>query len=150
MESCLRLRRASVARVRGWHSDAVPVARRLRDHNEAHILAAAIEDLMRYLRGDGEAGGRNEAVFCTVEFDGELTGENVEELRGVLVKVALFGGAGRHTLFDHAEGAGAMEVPAIAEDGADGAGPGVVFGIIAMDRFHFAGCSFDALQHVSC
>ena len=72
-------------------------------------------------------------MLVTVELDGELTGENVEELRSVRMHVALFGGTGRHALFDHAEGAGAMEMPAIAEAGADGTGPRVVLGIRLAD-----------------
>jgi hypothetical protein len=78
-------------------------------------------------------------MLVTVELDGELTGENVEELRSVRMHVALFGGTGRHALFDHAEGAGAMEMPAIAEAGADGTGPRVVLGIVAADVFHCSG-----------
>jgi hypothetical protein len=75
-------------------------------------------------------------MLFTIELNGELTGENVEELRSVRMHVALFGGTGRHALFDHAEGAGAMEMPAIAEAGADGTGPRVVLGIVAADVFH--------------
>jgi hypothetical protein len=78
-------------------------------------------------------------MLFTIELDGELTGENVKELRSVRMQVALFGGAGRHALFDHAEGAGAMEMPAITEDGADGAGPGVVFGVVGADNLHCGG-----------
>jgi hypothetical protein len=112
------------------------MTRWLRNHKEARISAAAIEDLMRRLRCNGDAlAGLEEAFFATL-FDGELTGEYVEELRGALVEVVLFGGAGRHALFDHAEIFGAMEMPAIARLRAAGAGPGVVLGIVVTDNPH--------------
>ncbi len=53
-------------------------------------------------------------MLFTIELDGEFAGEHIEELRRALVEVALLSGAGRHALFDDAEGIGAMEVPAVA------------------------------------
>src|ERR1700744_2735180 len=76
-------------------------------------------------------------MLFTIELEDEFTGENVEELRGVLVEVALFGGAGRHALFDHAEIYGAMEMPAIARLRAADAGPGVVLGVVDADGHLF-------------
>lgn len=113
------------------------MARRLRDHKEARVFTGAIEDLMRRLRCNGEAAAERETMLFTIELDGELTGENVEELGGVRMQVALFGGGGRHALFDHAEGAGAMEMPAVARLRADSAGPRVVFGIVGADGHLF-------------
>jgi hypothetical protein len=142
LESCLRLRCVSLACLCRWYRDSIPVAGWLGDHEEACVLPAAIEDLMRRLRGHGEAGGGGEAVLFTVEFDGELAGEDVEELRRALMHVTLLCGAGRHALFDHAEGVGAMEVPAVTRLRTDSAGPGVVLGIVGMDGLHASLKSF--------
>ena len=136
MEWRLLLRRISgAARLRP--SDSIAMTGRLGDDEETCILAAMIEDLMRRLRGYAEAGAGCEAVFFTVEFDGELAGEHVKELRRAVVHVALLGGARRHALFDHAESVGAMEVPAITHLLVNGAGPGVVLGIVGADGHLF-------------
>jgi hypothetical protein len=58
-------------------------------------------------------------MFFTIEFDDEFSGQNVEELHSPLMEVALLRATGRHALFDDAEGFRAVEVPAIAEVGAD-------------------------------
>jgi hypothetical protein len=59
-------------------------------------------------------------------------------LHSALMEVALLRAAGRHALFDDAEGFRAVEMPAIAEVCADRARPGVVFGVAAADDSHAA------------
>src|ERR1700742_2809525 len=86
----------------------IAMAGRLGDDEETCVMAAAIEDLMRRSGGNGEAGVRREAVFCSVKFNGELSGEHVKELRAVPVEVAALGGVRRHAFFDDAEPGGAM------------------------------------------
>ena len=121
----------------------VSVAGRLRDDEKTRVFPAAIEDLMRCLRGDGESGRCREPMLFTGEFDDEFAGEYVEELCCALVEMALLGGAGRHALFDNAEGFGAMKMPAVAEKLADGiwirdTGPRVVLGVGNTDGLHLA------------
>ena len=115
---------------------AISVAGRLGDDEEARVFSAAIENLMRRLWGNGEAGRWHEPMLFAIELDGELAGEHIEELCCTLMEVTLLGGGGRHALFDDAQGIGAMEVPAVAKMLADGARPGVVLGVAGADRTH--------------
>jgi hypothetical protein len=124
----LRLRPTSVARLRRIYSDSIAMARRLGNDEETCVLAAAIEDLMRHLRGHSQPREGRETVILTVQFDGELAVEDVEELRRALVQVALLCGPRRHAFFYHAERFRTMKMPAIARLRAGGAGPGVVLG----------------------
>jgi hypothetical protein len=129
----------SAAYLRWRDRDSIAMAGRLGDHEKARLFAATIEDLMRRQRGHGEASEWRETEFFAIEFDGEHAGEHVEELRRALMHVALLRGIGRHTFFDHAEGIRAMEMPAIAQVGTDGAGPGVVLGVAGAGDFHCGG-----------
>ena len=54
-------------------------------------------------------------MLFTGSFDSELTSEHIEELCCALMQVALLGRARRHALFDDAEVAGTMEMPAVAQ-----------------------------------
>jgi hypothetical protein len=92
----------------------VAVAGRLRDDEEARVLVAAVENLMRCLCGDVEAHRWREPVLVTIEFDDEFAGQHVEELCRTLVEVTLLGGTGRHALFDDADGVSPDEVPTVA------------------------------------
>ena len=112
-----------------FDSYPITVAGRVGDDEEARVLGAAIEDLMRRLGGYRESGEWLELMFFAVELDGQFPNEHVKELGCVLMKVALLGGSRRHAFFDDAERCGAMEVPAVAGVPADGAGPGIVLGI---------------------
>jgi hypothetical protein len=123
--------------------DAVAVTGWLGDDEEAGIYGAAIEDLMRSLCGDGEAGVWREAMryialFGSGELDGEFAREHIEKLRGALVEMAALRGCGRHAFLDDAETGGAMKVPAVTGLRADGAGPGVVLGVGGADDAQWA------------
>jgi hypothetical protein len=82
--------------------------------------------------GDFEAFAGVEDDVVVVDFEGEFSLEDVEELMGVDVGVTGFAGAGRHELFDDAEFGGTDEVPAVAVCGL-WASPLVVFGGFCAD-----------------
>ena len=111
----------------------IPVAGRVGDDEEARVLGAAIEDLMRHRGRYRESGEGREPMFFAIELDGQFPNQHVEELCCVLVKMAPLGGSRRHAFFDDAERCGAMEVPAVASVLAYGAGPGIVLGISDAD-----------------
>ena len=115
---------------------AISVAGRLGDDEEARVFSAAIENLMRRLWGNGEAGRWHEPMLFAIELDGELAGEHIEELCCTLMEVTLLGGGGRHALFDDAQRIGAMEMPAVAGMLAGGTRPGVVLGVAGADGTH--------------
>jgi hypothetical protein len=77
-------------------------------------------------------------MLFAIDLDDEFSGEHVEELHSALMEVALLRAAGRHALFDDAEGFGTVEVPAVAGLLAECTGPGVVFGVAAADDSHAA------------
>ena len=116
-----------------FDSYPIPMAGRVGDDEEARVLGAAIEDLMRRLGGNKESGEGSELMFFAIELDGQFFNKHIEELCYVLVIMAPLGGSGRHAFFDDAEGCGAMEVPAVAGVLAYGAGPGIVLGISDAD-----------------
>jgi hypothetical protein len=110
----------------------------LGDDEKARVLAAAVEDLMRCFYWDGQARRGHEPMFLTIELDDEFSGKHVKELHSALMEMALLRAAGRHALFDDAEGFGTVEVPAVTGLLSECTGPGVVFGIAAADDSHAA------------
>ena len=80
---CRSLRVMSLNRcgfcLRGY---SVSMTGRLRDDEEASVFGAAIGDLVRCSGGNSQAGVRQEAVLFSAQFNGKLTREHVEELRG--------------------------------------------------------------------
>jgi hypothetical protein len=70
---------------------------------EAGGGCASVDGLMALAGGDLEAFSGVEDDVVVVDFEGEFTLEDVEELMGVDVAVTGFAGAGRHEFFDDAE-----------------------------------------------
>ena len=110
--------------------DAVAVAGRLAGDDDAKRGRAAVDGLVGLAGGDFDALTWLEGEVVVLDLDGERAGEDVEELAGVGVVVAGFGGGGGHELFDDAEVGGLDEVPAVAV-----VAPGVVLGGDGGDGF---------------
>jgi hypothetical protein len=90
------------------------MAWRVAGNEHAYGTGTAIDCLMRSAGSDLEAftGVKDEVV--TVNFKGQFSFEDKEELPRMEVVVTSFAGAGRHELFDDAEAWGLDEVPAVA------------------------------------
>ena len=82
--------------------NSVPVAWRLAGDEHSYGICAAIDRLMLLAWRDFESltGLKNKVMM--LDFEGELSFENKEELAWVDVGVTRLAGAGRHELFDDA------------------------------------------------
>src|SRR5258708_33856473 len=99
----------------GWLGDgAIAVAWGLAGDEEAGGGCASVDGLMLLAGGDFEAFAGVEDDVVVVDFEGEFSFDDVEELMGVDVGVTGFGCAGGHELFDDAEFGRTDEVPAVA------------------------------------
>jgi hypothetical protein len=69
---------------------------------------------MLLARGDFESFASVEHEALVIDFEGEFSFEDEEELASVNVGVANLAGAGWHEFFDDAEGGSFDEMPAVA------------------------------------
>lgn len=106
-----------------------------------NLLAGLIPHLVRYSRRNPDplASGQNDRT--ALHFHGGLAREHVEELLRMMVEVANFRCARRHTLLNHAELRILYQVPAIAA-----VAPDVVLGPQFADSFCFI---LDSCQFLS-
>lgn len=94
-------------------------------------MLGEVLDLVRDARRNVQAFASAQCNLLGFDCHDRFSGENEEELLGVLMIVAGFGGGGRHLLLDHTPGGIFHQVPAVAT-----LSPSVVIGIGAAGWFH--------------
>jgi hypothetical protein len=109
---------------------AIAVAGGLAGDEDSHRLGVAVDCLMGLAGCDLDALAGLEGEVVVLDLEGELAGEDEEELAGVDVVVAGLAGAGWHQLFDDVQFGRADEVPAVAV-----VAPGVVLSVGGEDGF---------------
>ena len=93
---------------------AIPVARRLRNHQKRDVRRALIDRCVREARLDLQPDSLREHVVRALDLQNKLAVQDEEELARVRMPMALLARAGRHALLDDAQARAANEVPAVA------------------------------------
>jgi hypothetical protein len=119
-----------------WGADLdnypIPVARRLRYHEEHNVLGGSIEDLMHFSGCDFEALQRGKGGDGARRFNRQDTRDHEEKLACANVAVPDFRRGRRHAFLNHAQVGGPGQVPTVAL-----LAPGIMFRVRAADHEPF-------------
>jgi hypothetical protein len=113
--------------------DSVAVARGLACNQYADRVCTSVERLVGLVGGDFEAFACLKDKVLPVNFEGQDSVEDVEELSRVEMVVTTLTCAGRHELFDDAEACRLDQMPAVAVDSQIASPLVVVSGLCADD-----------------
>lgn len=106
----------------------IPVARRLRDHQETNRTGRRISDLMPHSRQNSNPASSWHQGFLSIDFHKNFAIEHIEELLGMHMVVANLGRSGGHKFLNYGQIPVTHQVPAVAVDS-----PAIVLGVFPAD-----------------
>src|SRR5208283_3542967 len=96
----------------GWHT--IAVARRVRNNEKLRGQVGSVEHPVGLARGNQDSLPRAQLVLRSIHFDRQGSLKDIEELRRTAMVMPDFGGAWRHSLFNHAQQRRLHQAPSVA------------------------------------